>query len=69
VSPSRLLRRSPQEWHERGAGAIAGSLTVVESFQPFADEERKRELKGWLTTQGKMVDPSGTYVLRLPLEP
>ena len=68
VSPKRLMERTPTQWQDLGADAIAGSYQEVESFLPFADGPDKTRLQEWVRSQAGVEETDSGFLIRLPTD-
>jgi hypothetical protein len=65
VTPEGLMKRTPSEWRQRGAEALAGSYREVESFLPFEDGPGKTRLQQWVRSQGGVEEKDSGFLIRL----
>jgi len=65
VTPEGLMKRSPNEWREQGAEALAGSYREVESFLPFEDGPGKTRLQQWVRSHSGVEEADSGFLIRL----
>ncbi|MCT0212164.1 glycosyltransferase family 39 protein [Synechococcus sp. CS-1324] len=70
VSPAGLIKRSPEEWRQRGAAALAGSFQQIESFRPFENGPAKTRLRSWVCAHAGDCGADSSFLIPLgPIEP
>lgn len=65
TSPEPLSEQDAATWRRKGAQAVAGSLAVIESYQPFPDGSDKDRLRRWVYAQSPGCPSGSSFVVPL----